>query len=144
MLLSKEMNSTAQYSFRTSDRSWHDACYRERVVDSAIVCISSFDDIIIVNYYSISFVVMPVISDDSVFSDSSDGSVSSGCSVFSVSSDDSVCSVFSVSSDYSVVSDASDRSVSSDCSIFSVSSDDSVFSDTSDSSDCSVFSVSSD
>ena len=28
MLQSKEMNSTAQYNFRTSDRSWHDACYK--------------------------------------------------------------------------------------------------------------------
>ena len=28
MLQSKETNSTAQYSFRTSDRSWHDACYK--------------------------------------------------------------------------------------------------------------------
>ena len=27
MLQSQEMNSTAQYSFRTSDQSWHDACY---------------------------------------------------------------------------------------------------------------------
>ena len=34
MLVSKEMNSTAQYSFRTSDRSWHDACYR---VDVAVM-----------------------------------------------------------------------------------------------------------
>ena len=55
-------------------------------VDCVCVCISSFDDIIIVNY-SISFVVMPVISDDSIFSDSSDGSVSSDCSAFSVFSD---------------------------------------------------------
>ena len=28
MLQSKEMNSRAQYSFRTSDRSRHDACYK--------------------------------------------------------------------------------------------------------------------
>ena len=27
MLQSQEMNSIAQYSFRTLDRSWHDACY---------------------------------------------------------------------------------------------------------------------
>ena len=27
MLQSQEINSTAQYSFRTLDRSWHDACY---------------------------------------------------------------------------------------------------------------------
>ena len=29
MFQSQEMNSTAQYSFRTSDQSWHDVCYQE-------------------------------------------------------------------------------------------------------------------